>query len=385
MKTRFFIIFAAVVLILCGSGITADAQDNYFESPIDTTALTLDEFYEYANSDTILRVAVVLSDIYGKKDMEFTRGFLLGMQNSDLPSNSVSLKVVNGEIPIDSLNYELSLFGPHVIVSTFEKDTPDLLKQYAAWENSYLVNVFDTKVDNGPSATNCIQVLSPSDKFNSSIFSFITDNFGNNRIVMVGDPDLSDPVVRDIILSWPEEELMIVSKEDISAMSLSDGINYLIYPLFSSADDIKKITEEVLRMIAETPTAGVRILGKPNWIAFNNLKAMLENLEVYIPAKCYFNPSSEKGKHFISTYNSSFGHAPIRSFPVYAAMGYDTSAYFLPRLLNQLRTGEEMWTPEDLYQSYFNIQQNADGNYANQGAFMLHFEPWGTLSKITMD
>lgn len=339
------------------------------------------EFYEYASSDTILRLAVVLSDIYSKKDMEFTRGLLMGVRQSGMPESSLSLKVINGEIPEDSLQYELDLFGPHVIFSTFEKDAPRTLRSYTQENGNSLFNIFDARSDDYLYNDKVFQLLAPTDRFNAEVSDFIMDNFPGNVLILVGDPDPTDSSIRDLIISWPEEDLMILSKEDLDVFIFEEERNYLVYPLFTSNDDVKEVVAKTVRLAAETPSAGVRIFGRPNWIAFSDLPSMISNMEVYVPAKCYFDPSAAGGRRFIKGYNAMFGHAPIRSYPVYAVMGFDTAKYFLPRLLQDLRGELFSWEPEIMEQSYFDLRKSFGGGFYNQGGFILHYEPWGTMTR----
>lgn len=353
--------------------------DSEFPSVIPEDSLS--GYFDYAEADTILRMAVVLSDIYSKKDMEFTRGMLMGMQNAGLPANSVSLKIVNGEIPEDSLQYELELFGPHLIVSTYEKDSPRFLRTYVQETDGWLLNIFDARNDDYLYNENVFQILAPSERFNAEVSSYITSNFAGSVLVLIGDPDPTDSSVRDLIITWPEEDLMILSKEDMSVFELEEGRNYLIYPLFTSVDDVKEVLGRTVRLASETPDAGVRIFGRPNWIALNDLSSLLANMEAFIPVKCYFDPVSDSGRKFIASYNSMFGHAPIRSYPVYAVMGYDTSRYFIPEFLSVLRGGSPMWVPDNMDQSYFNLEKMGHGGHYNRGGYILHFEPWGTMTK----
>lgn len=341
----------------------------------------LDEFFSYAQNDTILRLAVVLSDIYGKKDMEFTRGMLLGMKNSSLPPNSVSLKLINGEIPEDSLYYELETFEPHAVFSTHEKDSPLNLMSYAREHGSKVFNVFDTKGDQYLYNENVFQVLVPSPVFNSNSASYFTQNFPDNVLVVIGELDPSDLLTRDLIIEWPDEDLLMMTIDDLAEFSFDEGTNYLIYPVSASTDDVKTVINETVRLIAESPGANVRVIGRPSWISLNDLNSMISNLEVFIPAKCFFEPSSPAGKAFITDYHSQYGHSPIRSYPVYAVMGYDMAAYVLPLLVTDIRGMNPEWSPENMLQSYFDFRKSGWSGFFNQGAYILHYEPWGTMQK----
>lgn len=354
-----------------------------FDNPVALFPDDLDEFYSYAAADTVLRLAVVLSDIYGKKEMEFTRGLLLGIERAGLPSNSLSLKIVNGEVPADSLLYELDLFGPHVVLTTQDKDCPRELVAYAKERQAKILNAFDTRSEDFLYNPGIFQLLSPSGNFNSASSAFFTDNFAGNTLLIVGEPDGTDQILRDMILAWPEDDLLLVSPEDFPSIQLDETANYLVYPVAGNSNEVKDILSQLIVLMSETPLAGIRVVGRPNWIAFTNLPSMIPNMEVYIPAKCYFDPTSPEGKRFISDFNAKFGHAPIRSYPVYAVMGYDTAVYFLPRLLEELK-GDSLDLPAaNLVQSYFDLSQAGwNAGFYNKGAVMLHFEPWGSLQKI---
>lgn len=375
--------FAVATLAFPQSG--AKAQGEY-EMVVEEEATllapdSLDYYISYAETDDILRAAVVMSDIYGKKDMEFTRGLLLGMQQSGLPANSVSLKLINGEIPEDSLHYELDNFDPHVIFSTSDKECPLPLLNYTRSHGNKLFNVFDAKGDDYLYNDNVYQLLTPSLYFNTSSANYFLQRYPENVLLVVGDLDPSDTLTRELILAWPEEYLMMVSLEDLGRFSLDDNISYLIYPVSPSNEDVKAALNETLRLIGETPTADVRVIGRPSWISLNDLSNHIANMDVFIPSKIYFEPTSAAGKRFISDYNGKYGHSPIRSFPVFAVMGYDVAQYFLPRLVEERKGNEINWQTRNLLQSFFDMRKSGNGGYYNNGAYILHFTPWGFMQK----
>lgn len=390
MKKFFIYIIGLVLVSLSFNGFAQEVIEEGELNPnseVDLMQLDypladdLSEFYQYSANDTILRLAIVLSDIYSKKDMEFTKGFLMGLQKSSLPPYSISLKIVNGEIPEDSLMYELDNFDPHVVVSTFEKDSPLSLQFYAQSHSNKLLNVFDAKGDNYQYNRDTYQILAPSDKFNNSIAKYFTQNFPEDILVILGEPDFSDLMIRDLILSWPEENILILSNEDFKEFKLDENVNYLICPLANNYKDIKDTLAETIQLLSETPGATLRIIGRPNWVAFSDLNTLISNLEVFIPAKCYFDTTSDQSKRFISNYNSSYGHSPIRSNPVFSVMGYDTALYFIPEFVKELRGEPTEWIPENMIQSYFNLDRSGEAGFFNKGSFMLHYDPWGTMKK----
>lgn len=351
----------------------------------DSIPLFVSDSLFVVDDDTLtlepLRVAIVLSDIYGNKDMEFSRGFVLGLSQDSLPEASIALKIMNGNIPADSLRYEIYDFIPDVLISTFEKESPYFLTEFSNDNPAVLINVFDARNEDYKTLQRKFQILSPTQELSKGVSSYLMENYGDHVLFIVGEPDMSDAVLKELILDWPEEQMLLLTADNYQKFNFEEGVNYLVYPIVSGDKEIADFNARTLKMSQSAPLSGVRIIGRPNWITFNGLKKIFENLEVFIPAKCYFEPTTAEGKRFISLYNSHFKHAPVRSYPVYAAMGYDVAAYMVPELWefkNGIRTE---WTPQNMLQTNFNLKQEGDAGYYNAGNIMVHLLPGGTIEK----
>lgn len=408
MKFKTLFIFSGILFLLAsilGSPVIAkdnSPQDIASASEIsaDTTAvadtlalvdslgfLTLEDILDiHEPKDTVLRAAIVLADIYGNRDNEFTRGFLLGLQNVNLPDHSLSLKVINGAIPLDSLIFELDEFMPDVIFSTGDKETPELLIDYSVANGLKLFNVFDAKGEEYLSLPDIYQLLSPSQIFNENSAKYIEDNFGDNILLLVGTPDMGDQILKNLILDWPEDQLMLIKHSDLVNFQLDEGTNYLVYPILETDKEFPNFMKEVKEIINRNPFSGIRVIGRPNWITFNELNNNIENVEVLIPSKCYFDKTSEEARRFISDYKSRFKHTPLISYPVYAVMGYDVARYFIPTLIDDLRYQSETWPAENMLQSYFYINDKGEEKgYYNSGTYMLHYVPGRKMQKLLVN
>lgn len=327
-----------------------------------------------------------MSDIYSKKDMEFTRGMLLGMDQSGIPEGSVSLKIINGEIAPDSLRFEVDLFTPDVIVTTHEKDVPSFLTHYTSANNIKLLNVFDAKGEEYMNTPGIYQLLPPSGTFNKSVADNLASTFSDDVLLVIGTPEPSDAILKDLTLQLPENSIISTTRESIAEIELEPNLNYIIYPASANTNEVKEILAECQRLYLDYPECTFKILGRPNWIAYNNLGSMTANLDVYIPSKCFFDPSSRSSRRFISDYSELYGKTPIKSFPVYAVMGYDMAKYFFPLLLSELNGQNVEWNPETLLQSRFNMVMADWGSGAyNKSGFILHFEPWGSIERIPIE
>lgn len=367
--------------VIVSDSMMISVAGNMMEGPAILIPDVLDEFFLYAQNDTIMRLAVVLSDIYGKKDMEFVRGLLLGLKHAGLPENSISLKIINGEIPRDSLQDGLEGFGPHVIIDTHEKDFPASIIDYARESDIRVLNVFDARANDYQSTSGVFQLLSPSEIFNPSVSEYLKDKLSDHTLIMVGEPDPNDNLIRELILAWPEDNLIVVNKDDIKKLNYEDGENYIFFPISTQAKVVTEILPIVKEVLAENTGSSVKVLGRPNWVSFPNMSSMIENVETYIPVRCYFEPTDAASKLFIKNYKDAFGHPPIKSYPVYAAMGYDVAKYFIPNLLDDIRGKASSWDKSNLVQSYFHLNKNDWGGYVNEGNFVLHFLPWGVVEK----
>lgn len=335
----------------------------------------------------ILNVAIIMSDIQSKKDTEFIRGFLMGTTQSGLPTNSLSLKLLNGAVPQDSLISELDLFTPNLIIVTDDKGglSPEIIN-YVSRNGVKLLNAFDAKGEDYLSAEGIYQLLPPSSVFNTNVARNLAENYQDYTLLIVGETEPSDLMIKEIMKLWPQKSIISVSKDHIKDINLDSKGNYLLYPATSSAKEVADILAESQRLYIDFPEAGIKILGRPNWIAFNNLNSLISEQDVILASKCYFDPSSASSKRFISAYNSNFGHAPIRSFPVYSVMGYDIATYFLPAFYAANEGNELELAARNMLQSRFNMEKsNGAGGYFNNGGYLIHFEPWGSLQRIAID
>lgn len=344
-------------------------QDDAF-APLSWNGL--DDYLKYvADGDSTLRLAIVMSDIYSKKDTEFVRGMLLGIEKANLPPNSVSLKILNGEVSPDSVSMELSYFDPHLLVSTNDRATPENLISYAVENDRRLVNVFDARSAAYLSSPYVYQVLSPSNTFSSNAGNYLKEHLEGGILLVVGDPDPSDVVLQELLIAWPMENLYVIPKEYLSSFVLDEGLNYLIYPTVAKSQDVKEILEEVEKMMDANPINGFKVIGRQNWVAFSDFSKLFSNLEVYIPVKCYFEQSEPNSKKFISDYKAKFGKTPVKAFPVYAAMGYDVARYFLPKMIGSFTSSGN----ENMVQLDMDFEEILNGGYFNKAGYVLHFQP----------
>lgn len=354
--------------------------------PVLDVAGQVAEYTTFAQQRDMLHMVLILQDIYNNRDMEFARGLMLGLDQLLLPENVISLKVINGAIPDDSMHYELDLFEPHLIFTTFEKDIPRALINYAELHDAVLFNVFDAKGDDIIGNHNVWQILSPPQVFNESASNYFIDLFPSDQLIVVGEPDFNDLILRELVLNWPDDNLTMLSRDELTRLKLDETNEYIFYPIAATEKDTKELLADISSVATKYPETKIGVSGRSNWVTFTDQAESFAGLDVFIPTKCYFDTSSAASRKFIKEYSSKFGHSPIRSFPVYAVMGYDIAQYFIPYFVDVRHDLNPVLKPADMLQMRFNMENpGSDMGRYNSGAYMLHYLPEGTLKKETLN
>lgn len=382
-------IFCLTAASAAGSAQSPDLEID-LQNEADTLAIPSDdmlaELLQFQEVEPVLRTAIILSDIYSKKDMEFTRGFLLGIKEAQLPDNSLSLKVINGEVSQDSLHYELDQIDPHVIFTTSEKGIGEGLLTYALEHNCLLINCFDVKAEEYMGNPFVYQVLSPSSIFNGKVSRTLVDLVGDANLIIIGEPEPTDQILRDMLARLSSEKVITVPATMVKDLAILPGETYFIYVASPKGPDVKKAIAETTTLQLQNPSSQIKLLGRPNWVAFNDFNTLTGTFEAYVPTRAYFDPSAPKEKQFIRSYHELYGRSPIRSYPVYAAMGYDVAQYFVPLFVIEQRSDNEMLPRGNMLQVYFNlVPSDSAHGLSNNGSYLLHLQPWGAIDKITID
>lgn len=358
--------------------------DDTVSMPFDAAFMVTPDSIMWENDSVVLKAAIVLSDIYGKKEMEFTKGFLSGISKAGLPPRSLSLKLLNGEIPSDSLVMCLTEYDPDVIFLTQDKECPPSILGYAGEHSTRVVNVFEARGEEYLQAPSLIQLLIPSPKFNISSAKWLNNRFNDSELLIIGDAEQNDALIREICFAWPGSSQTAIKLPDLGTYNFKEKRKYVLYAAPSKSADVMDVVKSIKTILDKNPQLDITVIGRPSWINLVDLKKNLATLDVYIPAKCYFDPSEPQSRKFMAEYKDKYGTPPIRSYPVYAVMGYDVASYFLPQLLGEKISSSSLeWPREETLQLNMAIDSDSwfSGQY-NSGSYILHFEPDGTQTKL---
>lgn len=355
------------------------------------------EVHEIEDIDSIsgfnspVSVAVIIEDPKSKKDNEFTRGAFLALDELKESPFKINLKVIHDDkATSDSVSVtqriisDLDTFNPDLIVATYEKNFPVWLAKYGDDNATEIVNAFDVKNELYLDNSSIIHLLTPSPYFTEEVAEWTASSFGNYQIVMVGKEDSEDAFASAIIERVGGKSPIYVQTEALAEMTLDEDGSYLFYGYPTGRDDVSAMLTSISTLSENCPLAKIKVMGRPNWIIFSDgLKEQFAKANVYFPSRFFFDHAGEAGKKFIADYSEAYGHGPIRSYPTYAAAGYDIIRYFIPGLATNngdfnvpVSDGNELQTPISLE------RVGNWGGFFNPSAYIIHYNSSGDVEKL---
>lgn len=362
------------------------------EDPREQTSEGRSEIYEEIHylpetSESAVKVAILLDDPAGKRDIEYTRGFFAALDRMKNSGGRYEVKVLDGSLAPDSVRGELESFRPGLLFLTAEKSVPEYLAGFARDCCVPVVNVFDVKNEEYLTNPYFIQLLTPSAEFNNGIATYIYDNYKGYTLLMAGGEDSDDALAEALRSLWDERDVKRVSLENLGNYSLSDRSRVLIYGNPTRKGDVATLLEGVKKLKEDVPFASIELLGRPNWIVYDEaLASDLGATGAMIPSRFYYDAEAPDTRIFVATYKDLFGNEPKKSFPMYGAVGYDTALYFLSGLK---RTGGDINaipSSNGLVQSDYKLRRESNwSGMMNPTVYLVRFNSYGAPDKIKVN
>lgn len=338
-------------------------------------------------------VAVLIEDPKSKRDNEFVRGALLALDHMKREPYKIRLKLLlDAHTEADSARVtkalldSLAAFTPDIVIATHEKNFPVWLAEYGEEKGVEIVNAFDVKDELYMENPSVIHLLTPSPYFTEAVAEWEKSAFPDFRLILAGKKDGEDAFAEAVLAKY-EETPETSSIEALAETKLDDQGRYLIYGYPTSRDEVSALLKAVADLKEAYPLATVKVLGRPSWITLaDGMKEAFANADVYFPSRFFFDHNGEEGKKFIAEYSGSFGHGPIRSYPTYAAAGYDIMNYFIEGLASNagdfnaaVPEGRELQTP-------ISLQRMGNwGGFFNPSAYIIRYTPFGEVEKILIN
>lgn len=331
-----------------------------------------------------VRVMLLLEDASAKRDSEFTKGFFLALQDYyDMPY-TVSVQVMTSA-DADAAMDSLSVSRPEVIFSTADRNFPDWAADYGRENAVEIVNVFDVKSELYETNSSVVQLLTPTPFFNREIADALKERMEGRTLLVVGSPDAQDTMLQTLV-ETADVTPVPLTVEELVAYGMDDEGEYLVYACPTAANEVEQMLDALAQLRSSHPLATVSVVGRPSWITLTeSLGEKFHSADVYIPSRFYFDAASPEGKDFTDRFTETYGHAPVRSYPLYAAVGYDLANYFIPGVAVTEGDFNKGIPDADMLQTGVRLNRvsNWSGFY-NPVCYLVRFTPYGTVDKITV-
>lgn len=361
-----------------------------FTDPREDSSQGRQEIYDSINNitashDVTASIAIVTDKPAQSRNVEFLRGFLLNLDRIKNSGKRVKLAVIDATLPQDSVTGMLEEAAPMAIVSTFDKDAPDFVAEYAKDKCAELINVFDVRSEKYTENPSVIQILPPSSYFNDAVAHYVVSRFDGYLPLSVGSEETDDEIARRLWQEWPAHATVTI--EELETYPLIDEQKYIIYVNSTKKEEVGRVLDAVEKIKEQAPFAEVAVLGRPAWVTLTQtLKDKFDMQDVYVPSRFYFDAESTEGKRFVADYTAQYGHGPLRSFPVYSVSGYDIASWLIPTLIENGGDFNVATPRKSLLQNDIDIKRVSNwGGFLNENVYMIRFNPYGLVEKIVID
>lgn len=334
-----------------------------------------------------VKVALLLDEPTSKKDIDFTRGFMVALDKMKDSPYKVALKVVDGRGSSESVTDELDDFAPNIVIATADKAFPAFLADYGATNHLEVVNVFDVKNELYEDNPSMIQILPPSSLFNEQVAEWMADEYKDYELLMTGIADENDAIAEILLEQFPENKVKHLSVNSLAEYDITDTGRYLVYAYPQKRDDINEILATVKNIREEYPVADITVVGRPSWVTVTDtFEEKFNTSDVIVPARCWLDPESDNVKGFYDEFEQMFDQTPVKSFPNFAANGYDIANYFIEATAkNGGDFNKAVTVMKNGIQTDFNLKRVSNwGGFLNPPVYILKFRPSGMVDKIEL-
>lgn len=331
-----------------------------------------------------VKVTIILDDTSSNRDMEFARGALLGVDRLKNSDYRINMMILDGGETMSKILTQLETFGPNLLISTSDKSLPQYLVDYSQRTGTELINTFDVKNEAYIDTPTIYQFLTPSSYFNESVADYIFDNYGDRKLLVIGNISNSDNIGE--LLSQKYEDIRILEAGDIEKFEPLDDVKYILYATPTVFKEVESIMDNISTLMTDNPLADIKVIGRANWVTFGRkLSEKYSDIDFLVPSRFYFNPDDIDSRRFINDYQLLYGHTPVKSFPVYSVVGYDIITSFLPNLYSHNGDFNANFNVSGTLQSDIELKRinNWSGLY-NPSCYILDYNMRGEPFKIKL-
>lgn len=318
-----------------------------------------------------LNVTVILSNPKSKKDIDFSRGFLTALDMFDSHQYKVILNFVDGSASNILQNEDVQ--NANLIIATYEKDFPEEIALLGK-SGKRVINVFDLKDTSYRTTKGVYNLLQGSEQFNQEIADAILDKYKDAQFVFLGDPLNADDSVGIDVMNHLQIDQFEVADDLKNVIAPYSG-DFVIYVFATKKDGINSALKMIKEFQENNPGHdNITVIGRPTWLLqTEHLSTEMHSANTIIPSRFYFDDNASATKAFTNKYKSLFSKEPVKSYPMYAYMGYDVANYFLNSSNDQS------------LQINFDFQQVGQCGEYNAATYFINLMPNGKTEAILLN
>lgn len=361
--------------------------------PQSVTTEEIQEIYDnikgvnYEEPTDEVRIALVLDDPKGKKDVEFTRGALMALDEFKDTPYKINLKVIDGRVSSTDLESQLDEFEPGIIVVTADKAFPLFLADYGNTHSIQIVNVFDVRNDLYEDNASMVQLLPPSAYYNDRIATQLYKKNSIRKLIMVGDEDPNDGIAIELMKLFDDADKISMEEFGMFEPDLTETV--LIYSYATKKDEISDFFKNVEELENNNPGYNFKVVGRSNWVSMiDTFEDRFGKYRVNIPTRVWVDENSNDWELFTDAYDEMFGGVPVRSIPNFAASGYDVIKYFVPVVNDNggdFNHGLSNSGSQGLQIEIDLKRVNNWGGFINGNCYIMAFGPDKSIEKINVN
>lgn len=327
-------------------------------------------------------VTVVLDKPSSKSNIDFMRGFLMGVDDQKNSGAKINLNVVDASKGIAHAGADSLLNASNLIIGVYDSDFPAYLADLGRKNGVEVVNVLDTKSDLYEHNPQMVQLLQPINYFNDLCVSYIVEKNPGAQLILLGENDGSDKFAETLSASFSPDVTTRLSLEEFQVYPFNPDARYVVYCYTLKKDEIA----ETLNAVVAQQDKGVSIVpvGRAQWIAYAQpLAEQYGASQVLVPSRVYVNGFDQKQKDFGSRFHQIYHRTPVNSFPQYAMLGYDVAGYFIPTTAANGGDYNVGVTARQGLQNDIDVRRlNNWSGFINTNGYILHYLPAELVEKI---
>ncbi len=337
-------------------------------------------------TDSEIKAAILLSEPSSRKDLEFSRGFMAGLDKIKDGNTRISFTVVDGTGSSTDVLTKLSDIDPDILFLTTEKGIPTYLSEFAEISQTPMVNTFDVRNELYTRNPYVIQLLTPSNYFNDEVAARLAKDYGDYTLVYAGPSDQNDQLASSLRDLWNKQNILTIIESGLSELPVRESSKYLIYGNPMKKDDVQDLLKKVNDLKEIQPLADIAVLGRPSWIVYEeSLKDEFHKANVLIPSRFFADKDSRAYREFEMSYKSLFDREPAKAYPMYACVGYDAATYFIPGLAASSLDINAVARSQEGAQSEFELTRPSNWTgLMNPVVYIVRFTPFNSIEKIAV-